>query len=83
MTTIDVYGLPHLDQSALAELVSVGKATVGEIERIIGELETIRDLLRAEGDRVQREFAKYVSGSQAMTAAVQLVAEKLTGHAHS
>jgi hypothetical protein len=61
----------------------VAKATVAEVEGIIGELETMRDMLRAEGDRVQREFASYVSGNQALTASLQLVAENLAGRARS
>jgi hypothetical protein len=55
----------------------VAVALVEEIERIIGELQTMRDMLRDEGDRVQRELTGYASGSQATMASLKLVAENL------
>ena len=49
----------------------VAGTSLAEIEKLISELESLRDLLHAEGQRVQREISGYAQLSQA--AAEQLV----------
>lgn len=39
----------------------VSGAAVAEIERVMAELTTVRDMLRNEGERVQREISGYAS----------------------
>ncbi len=48
-----------------------------EIERVIGELTTVRDLLRNEGERVQREITGYASLSQAAMTSMKIIADSL------
>jgi hypothetical protein len=55
----------------------VSGQSVGEIERVIGELTQVRDLLRNEGDRVQREIAGYAALSQAAMTSMKIIAESL------
>src|SRR3978361_37981 len=39
----------------------VSSASVAEIERVMAELANVRDMLRGEGERVQREISGYAS----------------------
>jgi hypothetical protein len=55
----------------------VAGASVTEIERVIAELGTVRDMLRAEGERVQREVAGYASLSQAAMTSMKIIADSL------
>jgi hypothetical protein len=45
-----------------------------EIDRVIRELESVRDMLRNEGERVSRELAGYASLSHAATTAMKVIA---------
>jgi hypothetical protein len=55
----------------------VSGASVGEIERVIDELTRVRDMLRIEGERVQREVAGYTSLSQAAMTSMKIIADSL------
>lgn len=56
----------------------VSGASVEEIERVIGELQNVRDVLRAEGERVQREIAGYANLSQQAMASMKIISESLS-----
>jgi len=56
----------------------VSGASIEEIDRVIAELQGIRDMLRSEGDRVSREIAGYASLSHATMTAVKVIGESLT-----
>ena len=55
----------------------VSGASVVEIERVIAELSMVRDMLRSEGERVQREIAGYASLSQAAMTSMKIIADSL------
>ena len=55
----------------------VSGASVAEIERVIAELTRVRDMLRSEGERVQREVAGYASLSQAAMTSMKIIADSL------
>ena len=55
----------------------VSGASVTEIERVMAELATVRDMLRTEGERVQREIAGYASLSQAAMTSMKIIADSL------
>ena len=48
-----------------------------EIDRVIRELEGVRDMLRNEGERVSREIAGYASLSHASMTAMKVIADSL------
>ena len=48
-----------------------------EIEKLISELQTLRDYLQTEGKRVQREISEYAHMSQAATKSTKIIAESL------
>jgi hypothetical protein len=56
----------------------VSGASVDEIDRVISELQSVRDMLRNEGDRVSREVAGYASLSHAAMTAMKVIGDSLT-----
>lgn len=56
----------------------VSGASMDEIDRVIAELEGVRDMLRGEGERVSREIAGYASLSHAAMTAMKVISESLT-----
>ena len=81
-TTADA---PPLDPSAEATVNNVNSliqrvagTSLAEIEKLISELESLRDLLHAEGQRVQREISGYAQLSQAAMKSTRMIADNVT-----
>lgn len=55
----------------------VAGTSLAEIEKLIGELEGLRDLLHNEGQRVQREIAGYAHLSHAAMKSTRIIAENI------
>ncbi|MGM4919757.1 hypothetical protein [Tardiphaga sp. 813_E8_N1_3] len=55
----------------------VAGTSLGEIEKLVSELESLRDLLHAEGQRVQREISGYAQLSQAAMKSTRLIADNV------
>ena len=49
-----------------------------EIDRVILELQAVRELLRDEGERVTREISSYASLSHAATTSMKVIADSIT-----
>ena len=56
---------------------SVAGASIEEIDRILVELQRIRDVLHDEGARLSREIARYANLNQSIHATVKLLGESL------
>ena len=56
----------------------ISGASVAEVERVMAELTTLRDTLRNEGERVQREVSGYASLSQAAMTSMKIIGDSLT-----
>jgi hypothetical protein len=56
----------------------VAGTSLAEIENLISELESLRDLLHAEGQRVQREISGYAQLSQAAMKSTRMIADNVT-----
>ena len=56
----------------------VAGTSLAEIENLISELESLRDLLHAEGQRVQREISGYAQLSQAAMKSTRMIADSVT-----
>src|SRR5476649_239694 len=56
----------------------VSGASMEEIDRVILELQSVRDLLRNEGERVSSEIAGYASLSHASMTAMKVIGDSLT-----
>jgi len=55
----------------------VAGASLSEIDHVIEELRSMREFLRSEGDRVQREIAGYATVSQAAAASMKVISESM------
>src|SRR5712691_2088279 len=58
-------------------LQRVSANSVQEIDRLIGELKTLRDRLQYEAERVQREIVEYADMSQAAMQSAKIIVESL------
>jgi hypothetical protein len=61
--------------SSLIQRVSA--SSVAEIDRVVTELNGVREMLRSEGERVQREITNYASLSQAAMASMKVITDSL------
>jgi hypothetical protein len=73
---------PETPPEAPAENVSmlvqrVAGASLSEIDHVIEELRGMREFLRSEGDRVQREIAGYATVSQAAAASMKVISDSM------
>ncbi|HEY0328654.1 MAG TPA: hypothetical protein VGC77_06090 [Rhodopseudomonas sp.] len=55
----------------------VAGTSLSEIENLVSELESLRDLLHAEGQRVQREISGYAQLSQAAMKSTRMIADNV------
>jgi hypothetical protein len=58
-------------------LQRVAGTSVQDIDRLIGELQTLRDVLQSEAARVQREITQYAQLSQSAMQSTRVIAESL------
>lgn len=56
----------------------VAGASFDEIDRVIAALQLVKDTLRQEGERVQREIVGYASLSHSAATSMRVIAESLT-----
>jgi cation transport regulator ChaC len=61
-----------------ALLQRVAGTSVQEIDKLITELQTLRDMLHNEAARVQREIVEYATLSNAALQSTKIIAESLT-----
>jgi hypothetical protein len=55
----------------------VSRASMEEIDRVILELHSVRDLLRKEGERISREIGGYAGMSHAALSAMSVIGDNL------
>ena len=55
----------------------VAGTSVQEIDKLISELQTLRERLHTEGERVQRKIVEYATMSQAAMQSTRIIAESL------
>lgn len=55
----------------------VAGQSLNEIDHVIGELTRVRDMLRSEGERVQREISGYATLSQNAMTSMKIIADSL------
>jgi hypothetical protein len=66
-----------VNQAIGAVIDKVSATSIAEIEKLISDLETVRNYLKSEGDRVQQEIARYAHLSDTASASVKIITEKL------
>jgi len=73
---------PEDDSEVVANGIStllerVAGSSVAEIDRLTSELHNLRELLRSEGVRVQREITEYARLSQSAMQSTKIISESL------
>jgi hypothetical protein len=73
---------PEADSEAVANnigtlLQRVAGSSVQEIDRLMSELHTLREMLQSEGARVQREITEYAHLSQSAMQSTKIITESL------
>jgi hypothetical protein len=58
-------------------LQRVAGVSVKEIDRLIAELQSLRDTLNSEGERVQQEIVRYATLNQSAMRSTKIIAESL------
>ena len=66
-----------VNQAIGALIDKVSATSIAEIEKLISDLETVRNYLKSEGDRIQQEMARYAHLSDTASASVKIIAESL------
>jgi hypothetical protein len=82
----DVAGLrrqPENDSELVANNINtllqrVAGTSVQEIDKLISELQTLREMLSTEGARVQKEIVEYATLSQAAMQSTRIIAESIS-----
>ena len=59
------------------DAMAAGAASIADIERLMAELQTARDYLQAEGERVRRVNANYAHLAQTASASARVIAESI------
>jgi hypothetical protein len=70
---------PKTDADVAPLIQKVGAPSIAQIEKLIRELQEARNLLEAEGERVQRETARYIKFAQVASASVEMISNILSG----
>ncbi|HZE52258.1 MAG TPA: hypothetical protein VE111_03155 [Bradyrhizobium sp.] len=70
---------PSSEANSVNSLIQrVAGTSLAEIENLIAELESLRNLLHEEGQRVQREISGYAQLSQAAMKSTRMVADNVS-----
>ena len=59
------------------DILARGATSIAEIEKLMEELRTARDYLKAEGERVRRANARYAHLTSTASASVKIIAESM------
>jgi hypothetical protein len=70
---------PETDAGVAPLIQKVGAPSIAQIEKLIGELHEARNHLEAEGERIQRETARYIKFTQMASASVKIISDTLSG----
>ena len=59
------------------DVMALGTTSIADIEKLMEELQTARNYLQSEGERVRRVNARYAHLAQTASASVKVIAESL------
>jgi adenylosuccinate synthase len=81
LTTSRKFRLDTFGDSAASEVATLisrmAGASVTKIDKLLDELQSVRDYLQAEGERVEREAARYAQVSQTALASVRIITDSM------
>jgi hypothetical protein len=67
----------EIDPANAPLIQRIGAPSIAEIEKLIGELQEVKNFLESEGERIQREAAGYIDLTQRALASVRLIFDTL------
>ena len=67
----------ELVEPPVDDALTAGAASIADIDRLMSELQTARDFLQSEAERVRRMNARYAHLAQTASASVKVIAESL------
>jgi hypothetical protein len=69
----------EIDPDSAPLIHRIGAPSIAEIEKLIGELQEVRNFLESEGERIQREAAGCIDLLQRTLASVTIIFDTLSG----
>jgi hypothetical protein len=78
---VDAPSTPNTGADAdIAPLIQkVGATSIVEIEKLMGDLQEVKNFLQSEGERIQRETARYMSLTQMASVSVKIIFDTVSG----
>jgi hypothetical protein len=67
------------DAEIVPLIEKIGATSIGEIEKLIGEVQEARNFLQNEGERIQRETARYTKLVQTASSSVGIIFDTVRG----
>jgi hypothetical protein len=65
---------PTVTDAEIAPLIErIGATSIVEIEKLVGELQEAKNFLQSEGERIQRETARYTNLAQTASSSVEII----------
>ena len=62
-----------------AEIEKIGATSIGEIEKLIGDMQEAKNFLQSEKERIQRETARYAKLAQTASASIEIIFDTVRG----
>ena len=66
-----------VNQSIGVLIDKVSATSIAELEKLISDMKGVRNHLKAEGDRIQQEMARYAHLSETASSSVRIITESL------
>ena len=78
---VDAPSTPKTETDAdIAPLIqNVGATSIAEIEKLMGDLQEVKNFLQSEGERIQRETARYMNLTRMASASVKIIFNTVSG----
>lgn len=70
---------PEIDPATVPLIQRIGAPSIAEIEKLVGELQDIRNFLESEGERIQQEAAGCIDLIETTRASVRIIFDTLSG----
>jgi hypothetical protein len=69
----------EIDAEIVPLIQKIGGTSVAEIEKLISEMREARSFLQSEGERIQREAARYTNLARTASASVEIIFDTVRG----
>jgi hypothetical protein len=67
------------DSDIAPPIQKVGATSIAEIEKLMVELQEVKNFLQSEGERIQQETARYMSLTQMASSSVKIIFDTVSG----